>query len=139
MPLTYFGIYHDSALTTPVNSGNPVPHNSLAPLDVQLWIGSADAGFKLQAESDPGTDAIMITPTDSAPGIGQPATAVKLATSQAGLDAATGGAALDVGVTITGGVGNAFPFWVRVEPTIAVANVFTDLNLDSNALVEPPV
>lgn len=139
MPLAYFGIYHDSALTTPVETGTPVPSNSLALQDVQLWAGSANAAWKLQAESAPGVDAITLTPTDSASGSGQPYTAVKLATSQAGLDAAVAGAALDIGNTVTGGAGNAFPFWVRVVPTLTVADVFTNLSLQSNAVVESPV
>lgn len=139
MSLSYFALYHDAALTVPVDGSNPIAVNSLAPQDKQLWLGSPNAGFKLQKLVNPGVDAIVLTPTDANTGSGEPASAVKLATSQAGLASATGGAALTLPHTINGGVGNAYPLWVRVTDAVGVAGTYTDLSLDTGSLAESPV
>jgi len=49
-----FQIFHDAALTQPVAAGTPIAaaqmaDNSVAPVDVQLWIGSNATGTKIQA------------------------------------------------------------------------------------------
>jgi hypothetical protein len=136
-----FKFYHDAALTQEVTALNPIAAtqdtaNSLGPVDVQLWFGSVTASVKVQATSDPGVDQISITPTDSAGGSGEPATALKLATSQAGLTGATAGAALSAGVTINSGTSNAFAFWVRIDDATAAVGAYTDLSLDTNDLTE---
>lgn len=47
-----------------------------------------------------------------------PISEIKLATTQAGLASATGGAPLSLGNTILSGSSNAFSFWMRVTNTI---------------------
>ena len=47
-----------------------------------------------------------------------PVTEIKLATTQAGLAAATPGAALSLGNTILSGASNDFEFWMRITNTI---------------------
>ena len=138
---TTFKFYHDSALTQPVTTSSPITAtqdtaNSLSPVDVQLWLGSTTSSVKVQASSDPGTDTINITPTDAASGSGEPNTAIKLATLQSGLTAATAGAALSAGTTINSGSGSAFSFWMRIDDATATVGVYTDLTLETNTLIE---
>jgi hypothetical protein len=133
-----FSFYFDSALTQPVSSGDPIPFTfeGAGSGDVQLWFGSTTSSVKVQATSDPGTDSITITPTDSDSGTGEPNTAIKLATSQGGLTAATAGAALAIGTTVNSGTGGAFSFWLRVTNVLTTVGVYTDLSLLTNNLTE---
>ena len=136
-----FAIFHDSALTTPVDAENPIAtsHAGSTSQDVQLWFGSPASDVSAQAQSDPGTDPITITPTDAASGSGQPATAVKLATSQVGLASATAGAALEIGTEVLSGTANAFSFWARLTNALTVVGTYDDLSLEVNEIVEAAV
>ena len=136
-----FAIFHDSALTTPVDAENPLAtsHAGSTSQDVQLWFGSPASDVSAQAQSDPGTDPITITPTDAASGSGQPATAVKLATSQVGLASATAGAALEIGTEVLSGTANAFSFWARLTNALTVVGTYDDLSLEVNEIVEAAV
>jgi len=134
-----FALYTDSGLTTGFSGVLSVFQNvdgSTGPVDTQLWLGSTAVGKTLQAESDPGVDQITITPTDAAPGTGHPASEIKLALTQGGLAAATGGAALNLGTAITSGVGNAVTFWIRVQDSTLTAGVSTELSFPTNLLIE---
>lgn len=136
-----FSLFFDAALTLPVAAGTPIPavqmaDNSLAPVDVQLWLGSNAAGMQLQTSSNPGVDEITVSPADSSSGSGEPTTAIKLATSQAGLTAATAGASLPLATTVLSGVANAITFWARIDDATGVAGVYTDLSLLTNAVIE---
>jgi hypothetical protein len=133
-----FGFFFDSALTQPVSSGDPIPFSfeGAGSGDVQLWFGSLTSSVKVQATSNPGTDSITITPTDSDSGTGEPNTAIKLATSQGALTAATAGASLAIGTTINSSTGSAFPFWARITNALTTVGVYTDLSLATNDLTE---
>ena len=130
---TTYAFFHDSALTSAVGSGNPITAlqdtiNSLAPVDVQIWFGSATASRKARASSNPGVDQIAVTISDSATGSGEPASAVKLATSQGGLDSATAGASLNIGTQVLSGSGTFLisgastpvNYWVELLPGIII-------------------
>lgn len=109
-------------------------------VDVQIWIGSTDATKKIQANSNPGVDHLVVTVTDSAPSSGQAASAVQLSLTQLGLDMATPGASLDLGVTeILGGVAESVTFWLRVEATSLVDGTYTDLGLKVAAAIQTTV
>ncbi|MCU7845287.1 MAG: hypothetical protein KZQ93_15770 [Candidatus Thiodiazotropha sp. (ex Monitilora ramsayi)] len=59
----------------------------------------------------------------------------RLATSQAGLDAATPGAAINVGTTINGGTGVSV--WMRIDQGVHPAgDPYADVRLETNDLVE---
>lgn len=136
--------YHDSALTEQVTALNPIAAaqdeaDSLPPVDVQIWLGSTDDDWRFQADSDPGVDPIVVSVVDAAGGSGQPATAVKLATSQGGLDAATPGDPLSLGTQVDSGTGNALNFWVRLDDATAAAGAYTDIKLQSVTLRMTPI
>lgn len=59
-------------------------------------------------------------------------TEMKLATTSGGLAGATSGAALNVGLTLTSEVANAFEFWVQVDDTTGVVATRTELSVQTN-------
>ncbi|MCP4406555.1 MAG: hypothetical protein GY807_02105 [Gammaproteobacteria bacterium] len=131
------GIFSDAGLSTLASTITCTQNEdgSDDPIDTQLWIGSTDSGKKLQSDSDPGVDNIVISTTDSAPGGGHEATEVKLSLTEGGLPGATGGASLDLTVhTISGGSSNAVTFWVRVDDATGTEGTVTELSIGSNAL-----
>jgi hypothetical protein len=139
-----FQFYHDSALTQPVTSGNPITAtqdttNTLAAVDKQLWFGSTTSSVKARATSSPGVAQISVSIADANAGTGEPATAIKLASAQAGLTAATAGAALNIGTQVLSGSANAVTFWARIDDATATAGSYTDLSLVTNTLDEDPV
>lgn len=138
-----FQYYTDANLTTPKVGALAVSEafdGSTGPIDTVLYLGSTNSGRVLQAASNPGTDQVTVTVTDSASGSGQPAGIVKLATTQGGLAAATPGASLNLGATINGGVAGAKAIWVRIDITLpggnATLGTYTDLSLVTNNLQE---
>lgn len=139
-----FNFYLDALLTQPVTSLAPVAASqdeldTLPPVDRQIWLGSTDANLMARANSNPGVDQITVSVVDATPGIGQPPTAVRLATSQGGLAAATPGAGLNMGTQVNSGTGSALSFWVRLDDALGVAGSYTDLKLQSNLLKMDPV
>lgn len=138
---TTWQLFHDSALTNPVEAGDPIALTAAygGSADLQLWYGSTTASVRIQSTTSPGTNPITLTPVDAASGSGQPNTALKLASTQAGLASATGGAALALGTTLSSGVGNAVSLWVRWTPSGTTAGTFTDLSINSNDVTESPV
>ena len=134
--------YTDSGLTTPLSAALSVlqkTDGSIGPVDLQLRLGIDDAGLKLQANSDPGVDQIVISPVDADAGNGNPVTSVTLATTQLGLDSAVAGDPLNAGTTIVGGAGGAFEFWARVEDLTDTVGTYTDLSIETNDLDILPV
>lgn len=132
---TTFRFFHDAGLTQEISAANPLSatqldDGSLAPTDVQVWFGSPVVSTKIQATSDPGIDAIAIIITDLSVGAGEAASAISLAMSQLGLDAAVPGDSIDVGNTVYSGPVNAIQFWARIDPTQTVIGEYTDLGLD---------
>jgi len=134
-----FALYTDAALTTAL-SGNvifeePVDH-SLTPADVVLYLGSTDAGKKLNALSDPGVDQITVTIADSAVGSGHEAAEIKLATTEAGLATAVAGDPVNLGVEGLSGVGNGAEIWIRSRDATSAQGTSTELSISTNALGE---
>jgi len=194
-----FKLYTDSGLTTLYGGTTTLTHESDLsdnPQDIQLWFGSNTAGRQLQAQSNPGTDQIALTPTDILPewvastaySLGDTAeptvdntyrysvtvagtssgteptwptsigstvvdgtvtwqciakthqpTEIKLAATAAGLDSAVAGDPLNLGTTLTAGVGNAVEVNIRV--TNAVTTVSSnagnpELSLFINSVIE---
>jgi hypothetical protein len=136
--------YHDAALTQEVSSLNPFntlqkTDGSLPPVDRQFWLGSNAVNTKFRTLVNPGVNHITLTPVDTNAGVGNPATTMKLAFSQLGLDVAVGGDPLDVGVEILSGVGNAVMLWARQVDTTHVVGDYTDIVVDTPDLEEVPV
>ena len=131
--------YTDSGLTTELAGNLVIAQNqdgSTGDIDGVLYFGSTEVSKTLQADSNPGVDQISISITDSDPNPGTTpeATDLKLATSNGGLAGAVAGAALDLGVTLTSGVGNAVAVYYRqATPTAPVGN-YTELGLTTTLL-----
>lgn len=132
-----FGFFADAALTTPISA--PLVFNQVAgassPDDKVVYYGGA-AGHQVKAKSDPGVDQITVSVVDASSGSGSPAADVKLALTSGGLAGATGGAALNLGTVINGGVANAVPVHIRVTDSTATPGLNTDLSLTTNALYQ---
>jgi hypothetical protein len=135
-------LYIDSALTTlaamPLTfaqdtAGATPPHQRV------FYFVSKDTGLTFYAQSAPTVDLITISIEDASPGSGQPASAIKLATTQGGLASATGGAALEIGASFDSGVENAVTIWVQFDDTTATAATDTAISLICSdlAYVEP--
>lgn len=107
--------------------------------DARVHFGSLAPTRRLQAASDPGVDQITVSVEDAATGTGMPATSVKLALTQAGLDAAVGGAALAIGAARLSGVDGALAIWVRVDAGATALGEYTDLRLVTNNVIEAAV
>lgn len=138
MALT-FKLYNDSALTSVFTGTLQTTHNvtgSTGRVDSVLYLGSTAAGKTLQADSNPGVDQIVLSVADSAPASGHEVGEVKLALSQAGLNSATGGAALNLGLSITSGTANKLPIWIGVEAAYLTVGVSTELSVSTNTLRE---
>jgi len=130
-----FNLFTNAGLTVVFGGTLLIDQNvdgSTGPVDTQLWIGSTAVGKTLQADSDPGVDQIVMSISDSAPAMGNPATDVKLASTQGGLAGATPGASLNLGTSILSGVGNAVTFWIRVEDSTNTLGVSTELQFLTN-------
>lgn len=132
-----FQFYTDSALTSPQVGNLIAPQKSdgsTGPVQFQLWLGDDDPAWKYQADSNPGTDSIQIDVVDSALGTGNPATDVKVATSQGNLAGATPGAPLILGTEIVGGSVNAQTVWIEVEDSTGTVGTSTELSCRTNDL-----
>lgn len=135
-------IYTDAALTA--KQVGPISvvqrtDDSIPPVDIQRWLGHDNAAEKIQAESNPGVDQIVLSVIDANAGAGNPTTAVKLATTKAGLDSAVAGDPLNAGVEIAGGAAGAFEYWMRVEDLTDTVGQYTDLSVETNDCVIVPV
>lgn len=130
--------YNDAALSSVLAKLNVLQRSdgSTGPVDSVVYLGSVVAGKKFQAGSNPGVDDISVSVVDSDGPTGQDATAVKLATTAAGLDSAVAGAPLAIGTEILSGAAGAVPVHVRVEATSLVVGAYTDLALETSDLVE---
>lgn len=131
-----FQIFSDSGLTTAVTAALEV---TSSPVKFQLWLGNPVSGKKIEANSDPGVDDIILDIVDANPGTGNPDTDIKLATTESGLTSAVAGASLTVGTQVLSGVANAFEFWVQVTDSLGGAGLNLDLSVDTNELVETSV
>ncbi len=136
-----FDIFTDTALTTPAPSPLQFSHNSDFsdnPQDTQFFLGSLTASVKIEADSNPGVDNIVISVADTTPSNSHEVTEIKLATTQGGLTAATPGASLTVGTVVNSGAANDFEFWMRVTNAIATVGTVTQLSISTNNVRELP-
>lgn len=121
-----FGFYSDAGLTVPVTT---LRHFSTQG-DRVIYFGDPGTGRQLQDAAAPGVDNVLVTVVDSAGGSGLAATSVKLASTNGGLTAATGGAALSLGHTILSGSANAKPVHLRFDTSAGTTGTdYTDLSL----------
>ena len=139
-----FTFYHDAALTQPITTLNPLAATQdtagiLGAVDKTIYLGSTLTGNMIQAVSDPGVDAIVVSVVDANGATGAPTTEFKLALSSGGLTSATAGAALTLSHTINSGVANAVPIYTRRDSAIVVAGTYTDISIETNELLEGPV
>lgn len=129
-------LYLDAALTTlatvPLvfqqdDQGVTAPHQR------QVFLGTNDAAT-FEALSDPGVDQIVLSITDAAPGSGQEATSLKLASTLAGLATAVAGDPLNLGTSISTGAAGAKEVWIEWDDTTGVQATDLNLYLGLNAL-----
>lgn len=138
-----FGFFEDAGLVTPKVGNLVIQQNadgSTPPVDSVLYLGSTDVTRKIQAESNPGVDNIVISVVDSDIPAGHPASEVKLALTLLGLDSAVGGASLDLGVAeVLGGVPGAIAVYSRVDDTTMVVGTSTELSFETANAIEVAV
>lgn len=131
-----FGFYSDPAMTTPLTLLSLLSlfdGSSGEAVTGVVYFGNPASGKLLLPAEDA---AIEISVTDSASGTGLPASAVKLALTEAGLASATPGAALSLGASRTSGAGNQVEVWVAVDTGAAPVGDYLDLGLVTNSIVE---
>lgn len=131
-------LYNDSACTDPfsgvlqINSKTNLTDN---PQDFTLYFANIDddpldaGSVKLQAQSAPGTDPVQIYIVDSSPGSGHEAGDITLALTPGDLAVNTPGAPLNLGVTLTSGVSNALPIYIRAVNTVTTVSSSTELSI----------
>lgn len=131
-----FAFFTDAALTTPLSSAVVFVQDVAAPApqDRVIWLGATDAAKTLFDAADPGGTPITVSVQDAASGSGMPASAVKLAASSFGLDAAVAGAPLSLGLSISGGVAGAREIHIRVNWS-STTGVFTDVSLVTSEVI----
>jgi len=147
MALT-FKLFTDAALTTE-QAGDLVAtqaaDGSSSPIVFSLYFGSlGSAGAdtddrKLEAESDPGVDDVLLQIVDSTPGVDHLPTEVKLALTAVGLSSATPGAPLVLGTTVLSGTLNALTIWIEVDDATGVVGTLADLSFDTVLVRETDV
>lgn len=132
------GFFEDTGLTVPAARllATQADDGSAPPYDCVRWLGAQAASVVYRADSDPGVDPVVVSIVDASGGAGIAATAVRLATSQAGLGSATPGAALSLPATIAGGPAGALAVWVRIDAPALAAGAHDDLSLTTNDLLE---
>ncbi len=129
-----FGFYNDSGLTQTAAAVTALQAtDGTAPAaDRVVYLGSTAAGRKLQAFSG----QITVGLEDAATSGGVEASHVRLALTQAGLDAATPGAALSLGTQVLSGVGNAVAVWLRIDTPPLAAGTYEDVTLTTGLCAE---
>jgi hypothetical protein len=141
MTISFKG-YHDAALTQEINIGAKLTGTHVVgatdPTDKTIYLGSTTTGNKLQAVSSPGTDPVVVSVADANAGTGAPASEFRLSLSPI-TGAETPGASLTLSHTLLSGVANAVPIYTRRTSALGVAGAYSDITLQTNAVVEAPV
>ena len=135
--MTTLYLYDDAGLTTLATLPLAFAQDDLGVIPAherRFYLGNADAGYIFQAASDPGVDPITLSVVDAVPASGQPASAIKLATTQAGLAGAVGGADLELAATLLSGSVNAVQIWVQFDDATAAVATDTDISLALSTL-----
>lgn len=143
MPLT-FNLFHDSALTQPITSVNPLTATQdggvlLGAVDKTIYLGSTTSTNKLQVTASPGVNPLIVSIVDAASGTGAPSTEYKLALTSGGLATAVAGASLTLGATINGGVANAVPIFTRRTSAITAPGAYSDISINVATPYESPI
>lgn len=135
-----FAYYTDAALTAAFSGDLSFDHKSDLSdgnQDRVIYFGNPTDGYTAQATSNPGVDQITHSITDADVGNGHEATEVRLASTLAGLDSATPGAALDHGNSLSSGVANAVPLHIRLTNAVtSVHSMRVDLKIERNDITE---
>lgn len=130
--------YADAALSAVVSNPDILQKSdgSTGAQDFVLYLGSVLAGKKIEAQSNPGVDDIVLSVVDASGGSGQAASSVRLSLTAGGLSSATPGASLVLGQEILSGADNAVAVHVRVQASNLAVGTYGDLSLQTNELVE---
>ena len=129
-------IYHDIALTNQFDDATDfleaeAPNGDDG--DMKFYVGTPNAGKKLVAASDPGVDDIVVSIVDASPGSGVEASHIKLALTQSGLNSASAGASLDIGVEVA--YGSPKEVWYRWSNSVG-SDDYTEISLQVAAINE---
>jgi len=134
-----FAFYTDSGLVNELVSNliftQPSDHSSL-PGDQIIYLGSNDTDREIGADNDYGVDQIVVTPTDGDPGNNHEKEEITLSLDAAGLDVNVAGDPLNLGLTISSGVGFQVAVHIRVRDATSAIGVSTELSLQTNSLRE---
>jgi len=132
--------YADPGLTVPLavkdiiwGSAGGTPRTGV------IYLGTLTDATVVYADSDPGVDLIMLGIVDADSGSGVGAGAIKLALSAAGLDEAVPGDPVALGTQIQAGAENAIAVHYRFDAGPLAEGVYTDLELQTNAIIQVPV
>src|SRR3990172_359631 len=122
-----FDFFNDAALLDPVDPLTFIhaTDDTLPFVKKRTFFGSPTAAKKVRAASDPGNDQITVTFVDPNLPDGFDPAEVKLALTEAGLDTATPGDPLDLGVQVLSEVANAVEVWVQVIDTNLGSGLYT--------------
>lgn len=107
--------------------------------DGVFYFGTANVSNKIEDSTNPGIDPITITISDLDAGAADvDVVDIKLALSQAGLDAAVAGDPLSLGATVLGGPSNAVAVWYRWTNGTGTGT-YTDIELVVSERIESAV
>ena len=129
--------YKDAALTQPVGTTQLSFERAINgnPVDQVLYLGSTQDNRWFVADSG-GQIEVSVYDADPNNASRFHASAVRLASTQAGLDTASDGAALQVGMQINSGMAAAVPIWVRFSGTSSTPMTGDNLSLVTNLVRE---
>lgn len=134
------GFFQDSGLSQPAARLNATAAaDGSGSSDHVFYLGGTEAAREHVAASDPGTDPIEVSIADSEGGTSLLPSALRLALTQVGLNAATPGDPLTVGTSIAGGSAHAVAVWVRVDIPETDPAIYDNLSLVTNPLISQAV
>jgi hypothetical protein len=119
---TSLGAYHDDLMETIVSGANPITFNPSVgnvtdPPRKPITIGGPEVGIRYERKTLPGVNQLQAIVVDlealNGGSIMQPATAYKLALTEAELDDAVAGAPLNLGYSILSGVETGRKIWIE--------------------------
>jgi hypothetical protein len=136
-----FKFFSDAALTTPSTGITANQAFDGGSQDYTVYVGSAEvAGSRiLQNNTNPGTNQIVCSIANDLSTPAAPATDVKLALTQGGLDSAVAGDPINLGATIQSGSANAIAVWVRIDDSQGVVEFYDNLSLSLGTVRESAV
>lgn len=107
-------------------------NGATSPVDAPVYLGSHTAGVVLERATNPGADPLQVALIGGDANL--QTTDFKLALTQGGLDTATAGEPLDLGLVLpSSGVA---VFWVRLQSGITVPGLYSAVSLQMADLSE---